>query len=165
MLRWKERPKEEANLFNPAFCGALICEFTGEFTKARHSPPNFSLIFCALPIALYPKLRHALPSSTRTSLYSWIEENSKHIVGYPERAANFVPYAQEALRFSLNYGAVEFVEGAGLKLGSQKALFGRQLENSTTEIREIVLAIRLLGRWFAAAGPPAAVLSAWGLKP
>jgi ABC-three component (ABC-3C) system Middle Component 3 len=165
MLAWKDRPKEEANLFNPAFCGALICEFVAEFHKARRAYPSFALIFCALPIALYPKLRQELPSSVRTSLYSWIEEHAENLVGYSERARNFVPYAQEALRFTLDHAALEFVDGANLKPAQNKALFGRQLEQSTSEIRDIVLATRLLGRWFAAAGAPATVLSAWGIKP
>lgn len=165
MLVWHDRPKEEANLFNPAFCGALICEFVGEFYKARRAYPSFTLIFCALPIALYPKLRQTLPSSVRTSLYSWIEQHTESLVGYSERAKNFVPYAQEALRFAINHDALEFVDGANLKLAKNKASFGRQLEQSTSEIRDIVIATRLLGRWFASAGAPATVLSAWGLKP
>lgn len=165
MLPWNVRPKEEANLFNPAFCGALICEFVSDFHKTRKDHPSFVLVFCALPVALYPKLRAALPSSVRTSLYSWIEENMDKLVGYPERARNFVPYAQEAFRFVLDRRAISFVGGSNLKMEGRQGLFGHRFENSTTEIGEIVVAIRLLGRWFAGAGAASAVLSAWGLRP
>lgn len=35
LLLWDERPREEAYLFNPAFCATLLHEFVKEFQKAR----------------------------------------------------------------------------------------------------------------------------------
>ena len=97
MLPWEDRPREEANLFNPAFCGALIFEFVKQYQSAKGKTVPFILPFVALPIALHPKTRNALPASIRTSLYSWIEEHTETLVGLGERARNLVPYMQESL--------------------------------------------------------------------
>ena len=165
MLPWHDRPREEANLFNPAFCGALISEFTNEFYRARKKGPHFVLVFCALPIALHPTTCRSLPHSIRTSLYSWIEENPEALVGLAERARNLVPYIQEALCFLMNHGGMTISERAELDLGVSRILLSRRvMQDLTPAMNETIHAARLLGRWFAAAGSAAVVLSSWGLR-
>ncbi|WP_221400796.1 three component ABC system middle component, partial [Rhodothalassium salexigens] len=88
---WRERSPEEANHFNPAYCGALIYEFVHSYTRAKSGPPSFCLPFCAMPVALHPDTRDRLPRSIITSLYPWLERNPDVLVGYDTRAQNLGP--------------------------------------------------------------------------
>lgn len=166
MLPWERRPREEANLFNPAFCGALIFEFVKEYQSARRKASPFVLPFCALPIALHPVTRAALPLSTRNSLYSWLEEHTDTLVGLGERARNLTPYIEEALRFAVDHGAIAIDEKGELLSRERIASFtSKKMEPMTLEVKECVNKTRFLGRWFAAAGSPSTILSSWGLRP
>ena len=89
---WQERwASEEANHFNPAYCGALIFEFVRAYHSARKVPPSFALLFCALPIALHPATRARLPRTIRTQLFPWLEDNRDVRVGFADRARNLTP--------------------------------------------------------------------------
>jgi hypothetical protein len=166
LTRWEERVPEEAHLFNPAFCGALVVEFTREFQKARDSACPFILPFCALPVSLHPKTRDLLPSTTVTSLYTWMERHSDSIIGYKERAMSFRPVLQEAIRFAVDRCALVVNDEGGLVTGPSRVAFTATFEQGLThDARDCVTATRLLGRWFAKAGTTSTILSAWGIRP
>lgn len=163
---WEARPVEEANLFNPAFCGALIIEFVKEYAKAKQSPVPIILPFCALPISLHPRTRAALPSTTVNSMYTWLERNQKLLVGYPARAKSLVPAVQEAMRFILDREAISVTDGGELSLGEGKTGYtAASSQMLTNDARECVSATRFLGRWFARAGTPSTIMSGWGIRP
>lgn len=163
---WDERPREEAYLFNPAFCAALLHEFVKEFQKAKGQPVPFVLLFCALPVALHGKTRRALPGSTVTSLYSWRERNPEVLVGFAERAGSLRPIVQEALRFAIDRSALAFGDEGAVMLGHRALSVARKLEETLTEdARDCIAASRLLGRWFAKAGTASTIMAAWGIKP
>jgi Family of unknown function (DUF6521) len=66
--RWTGRPREEANLLNPAFCcTALTSSIVGYMGVDAEGMP-YPLAFMILPIALHKTTREALPQNTRTSL-------------------------------------------------------------------------------------------------
>jgi len=166
LMFWDARPREEANLFNPAFCAALQHEFVKEFQKAKGQAVPYALLFCALPIALHGKTRRALPGSTLTSLYSWRERNPEALVGFAERARSLLPVAQEALRFAIDRSALAFAEDGGVMLGRHSLSIPRRFEETLTDdARNCVAATRLLGRWFAKAGTASTIMAAWGIKP
>src|SRR5262249_28563315 len=101
MKPWIERPREEAHLLNPSFCSACICaSITGYSTVASGNMP-FPLVFVVLPIALHRRTRELLPRSTRTSLAVWLDQHADARVGLVERARSLVPFAREALIYSL----------------------------------------------------------------
>lgn len=163
---WDQRPREEANLFNPAFCAVVLCEFVKEFQKSKGSPCPYALLFCALPLSLHGKTRRALPSTTLTSLYSWRERNPEVLVGFAERARSLRPVVQEALRFAIDRTALEFSDDGDLVVGAKALAVGKKFEDATTEdARECVTTARMLGRWLAKAGATSTILAAWGVKP
>lgn len=165
LLTWKERSPEEAAHFNPAFCGALIFEFVKEFEKSSCSGVEFPLPFCALAISMHPKTRGALPKSTITGLYAWLESNPNVKIGFAERIQNLRPYIQEALRYSISRNAVFIGEGGELRVGPKRASFTPSfLNNSTSEIKETVSATKKVARWFSAAGETSSILAAWGVR-
>jgi hypothetical protein len=163
---WDQRPREEANLFNPAFCAIVLSEFVKEFQKAKGSACPYALLFCALPLSLHQKTRRALPSTTLTSLYSWRERNPEMLVGFAERARSLRPVVQEALRFAIERTALAFADDGGLVLGAKPLIVGKKFEEAITEdARECVSTARMLGRWLAKAGTTSTIMAAWGVKP
>lgn len=166
LMLWDKRPREEAHLFNPAFCAALMHEFVKEFQKAKGQATPYALLFCALPIALHGKTRRALPGSTVTSLYSWRERHPEVLVGFAERARSLRPVVQEALRFAIDRSALAFAEDGGVMLGDRALSVARKFDEILTDdARDCVAATRLLGRWFAKAGTASTIMAAWGIKP
>jgi hypothetical protein len=129
---WEQRVPEEAYHFNPAFCGALIVEFTREFSKAKNGDCPYVLPFCALPIALHPRTRSLLPNSTLTSMYTWMERHSNSLVGYKERASGLREVVQESVRFAMDRSAL-IVTGAGeLATGPSRITFSSKFEQAMT---------------------------------
>lgn len=163
---WPNRPREEAHLFNPAFCAVILGEFVKEFQKAKDAPCPYVLLFCALPLSLHGKTRRLLPGTTLTSLYSWRERNPEVLVGFAERAKSLRPVVQESLRFAVDRSALAFSNDGGLVLGTKPLAVGKKFENEITEdARECVAAARMLGRWLAKAGSTSTIMTAWGIKP
>jgi hypothetical protein len=158
---WKKRAQEEAFLFNPAFCGALAFEFLKAYTTAKDDAAAYPLVFCALPMALHPATRGALPATTANSLYTWIEDNPAALIGYPERARLLVPFVQECLRFAMDRQVIALDEAGGLAPGKKTAAFTPTvLQELTAETKACVNTSRQIGRWFAKAGAPSTILSA-----
>ena len=163
---WRDRwAPEEANHFNPAYCGVLIYEFVRAYETARKLPTSFALVFCALPIALHPATRNRLPKSIVTGLLPWLEENRDVRIGFADRARNLSPYVREALRYASVRHAIRFGHGGVVTTGSKRASFTQSaLDDTTTDVRETVDAIRKIARWFAAAGDTPTILAAWGIR-
>lgn len=163
---WHERwTLGEANHFNPAYCGVLVYEFVRSYENAQKSPPSFALPFCALPAVLHPATRARLPSSTITRLFTWLENNRDVRVGFSDRACNLCPYIREALHYAAARQAISFGNGGVITAGPKRASFTPiALDGTTTDIRDTVHAVRLIARWFAAAGDTSTILSAWGIR-
>lgn len=166
LLAWDDRPREEAHLFNPAFCAAALHEFVKEYQKAKAVAAPYALLFCVLPIAFHGKTRRTLPGSTLTSLFSWRERNPQVVIGFPERARSFRPVVQEAMRFAIDRGVFAFSNDGGVVLGVKPLSVGKRFEDALTDdARECIVAARLLGRWFAKGGTASTIMAAWGIKP
>ena len=163
---WPERwASEEANHFNPAYCGALIFEFVRAYHNARKVPPSFALLFCALPIALHPATRSRLPRTTATRLFPWLEDNRDVRVGFADRARDLAPYVREALRYALARHTLRLQDGGVIAAGPKRASFTpATLDDTTTDVRDTVDAVRKIARWFAAAGDTPTILAAWGIR-
>ena len=161
MTPWQLRAQEEAYLFNPAFCGALTFEFVKAYTSAKTDAAAFPLVFCALPLALHPATRDALPGTTANSLYTWIEDNPAALIGYPERTRLLVPFVQEGLRFAMDRQVVALDDAGCLRTGAKAASFTPTvLQQMTEETKACVNTSRQVGRWFAKAGAASTILSA-----
>jgi hypothetical protein len=161
LIPWKKRAREEAHLFNPAFCGALAFEFLKAYTTAKDEGAAYPLVFCALPMALHPATREALPGTTVNSLYTWIEDNPATLIGYPDRARLLVPFVQEGLRFAIARDAIALDETGSVRPGSKAASFTpTALQQLTQETKSCVSASQKIGRWFAKAGAASTILSA-----
>src|ERR1039457_46678 len=117
MRQWSARAVEEANLFNPAFCAALLAQAADGFSKKSHSPLPFALAFLILPIALHHGTREALPHSTVTSLLNWIQENKSQLVDFPQRVSRLLPITREAIQFGIAHNILELKTTGELTVG------------------------------------------------
>lgn len=163
---WEQRPPEEAYLFNPAFLGSLVFEFTKEYEKSRPGGVPLTLVPIALTVALHRQTRSKLPSSTVSSLYGWMQEHEDTLIGFVERVCGLMPYLREALLFALQHKTLCFGEGHLVLRGNQKAHFSAAfMRDTTAEIKETIDQAKFMARWFAKSGSESSILACWGMRP
>lgn len=166
MQVWSRRVVEEANLFNPAFCAVLLAKATEEFTKKTRQPFPFSLAFLVLPIVLHHGTRDALPGSTITSLLPWVQDHREQLVNFAGRVQSLRTITREAILFGIQHETLAVSNSGSIAVGVQRRTpTDRRTGLFTQEARECVDRAGFLGRWFAAAGTPATIYSAWGIAP
>ena len=163
---WEQRPAEEANLFNPAFIGSLIFEFSKAFQKGKPEGVPMTYLPIALAVSLHRNTRLRLPSSTVTALYEWVQDNEDVLIGLNERINGLVPYIREAIRFSLQHGTIQCGEGHLLQIGNQKAHFSAPfMKDTTAEVSDTINKTKFLARWFLKSGSEGSILACWGVRP
>lgn len=166
MQSWSMRVIEEANLFNPAFCAALLAKASDEFSKKANRHLPFALTFLVLPVVLHQGTRSALPSSTITSLLPWIHDNSNQLVGFATRVQRLRGITREALIFGIQHQTLAFNDSGDVGIGPKRqSATERRTSLFTDEARECVDRAGFVGRWFAAAGTTATIYAAWGVAP
>jgi Family of unknown function (DUF6521) len=166
MQVWSNRVVEEANLFNPAFCAVLLAKAAEEFTKKTQQPFPFALAFLVLPVVLHRGTRAALPGSTVTSLLPWMQEHREQLVNFAERVQSLRAITREALLFGTQHATLAIADSGGITVGARKqSATEKRTGLFTDEARECVERAGFLGRWFAAAGTPGTIYSAWGITP
>lgn len=162
---WHKRPLEEASLFNPAFLGSLIYEFSKETYKHKSNGAPLTYVPISLAIALHSKTRSRLPYSTVTSLFEWIQENEDLLIGFSNRVNWLRPYWQEAIRFGLMRNTLSLADGHALFAGEMKAHFpAKFILETSLETKEIIDRTKFLARWFAKSGSESTVIAAWGIR-
>jgi hypothetical protein len=162
---WPDRPREEANLFNPAFTSLLIARAVAHHERAASSTPMpFALSFLVLPIALHPPTRAALPRTADTNLFGWIAGHAEIKALFPGRTERLVPVTQEAVRFALLYKKLT-LHGDCLASGAKPYALSAAPSPATDETKDCLQKAAFLGRWFAAANSPVNILGAWGIRP
>jgi len=166
MLAWDKRAVEEANLFNPAFCAALIVKAVEDFGKKTSHGFSFPLTFLLLPIVLHRGTREALPGSTITSLLPWLQDNRHQLVDFPDRVRRLKSITQEAIMFSLSQDVLAVAQDGSLHVGRKKIhVTEKTMDLFTRETLECIDRARFLGRWLATAGTTATIMASWGVAP
>lgn len=166
MQAWQKRAVEEANLFNPAFCAVLLAKAADEFTKKTEQPLPFPLAFLVLPVVLHHNTRAALPGSTVSSLLTWIQDHRNELVNFSGRVQSLQAITREGILFGTQHETLAIANSGGIAVGARKlSATEKRTGLFTEEARECVDRAGFLGRWFAAAGTPATIYSAWGIAP
>ena len=98
---WNHRPSDVANLFNPAFCAALVNRVAAGHSKSSPAGLPYSLAFIALPVLLHPPSADELPKTSRTNFHGWLLENPQVQIGFPDRATAMAPYIREGILYGL----------------------------------------------------------------
>lgn len=166
MQPWSNRPVEEANLFNPAFCATVLATAVHEYARKANKPLPYALIFLVLPIVLHQATREALPHSTITSLLPWIQANRDRLVNFAQRVCRLRPISREALLFGIQHSTLAIDSDGSVVIGSKRqAPTEKRTELYTAEVRDCIDRAGFIGRWFAAAGTIATIYAAWGISP
>jgi len=165
MKKWAIRPKEEANLLNPAFCCIIVSASIREYSALQNAGMPFPVSYLILPIVLHKPTRDALPGSVRTSMAAWMHDNAALRIQFPERLRSLRPFTSEAIRWGINYQWLEAKAGGRLSPRISESAMTRALRILQDEARECVLRARLVGKWFANAGSSSTVMAFWGIRP
>lgn len=164
MRPWLSRSKEAANLFNPAFCCAVLSATVCNYSQQDNLGMPFPLAFIVLPVILHKQTRNALPYNTRTSLAAWLEEKPYARIQFYERAISLKPFVREAILYGVTSDWLA-IESGRLKTKLTDSKFKNFLQLMDGEARECVLRARLVGKWFAVAGSAETILSLWEVNP
>lgn len=163
-LPWRERPVEEARLFNPAFCGELIGRTIWEFHQSRQMALNMVLAFLVLPLTLHETTRQELPKMANAAFAGWVANHATLLAEFPARVRRLQPVSREALLFAIKHQVIT-LEADGFVPGTKPIRNNAKPEVTSNEVDGIRRAARLLGRWFAAQGTQTSILIGMGITP
>lgn len=158
VIAWANRPREEAALLNPAFCGRLLLVAITEYGDPGMP---FPISFLVLPLVLHKRTRDKLPETIRTSIPIWLQKNPELRVGFDRRAAGLTGYTREALLFLLLHKKITTADQ--LLVPAVKVLSDKEPESE--EIKDCLRRARFVGRWLARGGTPATLYALFGIRP
>lgn len=165
MRAWQQRPIEEANLLNPAFCCVALSASVVGYSSIKAEGLPLPLAFMILPIVLHKTTRESLPQNSQTSLAMWIQNNTHLRILFYERTLSLKPYTREALLFGLTHNWLQVTDGGHLQAKISDSTVRKILRTLSGEARECILKSRFIGRWFASAGTVPTVMAFWGIQP
>lgn len=150
-------------LFNPAFCAVLLNKGSAGYETKASSAMPVTFAFLILPSALHKPTRDALPSTTGSSMWSWLRGNPVLLMDFPDRARAFQPYTGAAITFGIQHRLLTSSHGtirAGEVTRRPRTLF------PTEDWTACLKAAAFLGRWFGGSdADEATALAQWGVRP
>jgi hypothetical protein len=161
---WLRRPKEEAYLFNPAYCAALVRLAADGYAKVQPEGLPFELAFVILPVLLHEPTRASLPRTRRTSFVAWAETKPLVRVGARDRIAGLVPTTREAVLFGAVHRMFQ-VRGARVVPCGRQFRVKRSIREATADTSAAFKRAEFLGDWLARAGSSATVFALLGVQP
>lgn len=161
MKPWKDRPKEVANNFNPAFCGEIIYYALEEYYKEKKAGFPFLLLFLVLPIVLHKETRRKITSS-RGYMSVWLHQNQEVKVDFARRANQLLDITIEAYLFLVAYKVIK-VENEKIYIYTK--LQKRKNELLHEETKDCIEKAKVIGRWFARNKDTATIYVMWGVRP
>ena len=171
MRAWEDRTIEERNLLNPAFCAVILWFLAkGYHTEANalSEPQNqipITLAFVGSSFVLRGQTRRALPTTTRTSLPSWVTEHPLQRSAVAKGVEVLRPYVREAIMVGAQQGILGLAGGATLmsELNAKRRI-NKYLRQATPEVQECASRAEFVGRWLMKSGTPSTVLSLLGMQ-
>lgn len=149
---------------NPAFCAAVLAEFTKSFYAAQVVGPELPLTYLALPVVLSDELAYTFDSTNKnTGLLPWIERSPQVRVGLAERVNASMDIVTAAIRFGCFARVLTIGDGARLLLGERK-LAASAISDAGSEAGRTIKRAGRLAYWFATAGSTRSVFDAMGLS-
>jgi hypothetical protein len=165
LIPWLQRPIEVANLFNPAFCAALLCQAVEAHENEAGRGLSYPVAFVVLPVVLHKATRELLPRTTATKLHGWLQTHEQIRVGFAERMQQMVQLTREGLLFAMQHQVLTVDSTGTLVLGLHS--LGSQGKLDVAKDSETALCLKkaaFVGRWFASIPNPIAFLALWGIK-
>lgn len=165
MSLWTSRPSEERTLLNPSFCSCLLWQAAVGYRSTSQEPLSFELSFLVFPIVLHRTTRDSLPTTIRTSLAVWIDDNPLARSRVADRSRMLVKFTKEAMMFGGLHGLLQFQAGAVVANPKWKKLITAELKDSTDEVRSCMKRAEFVGKWLANSGSSSTVMAIFGVRP
>lgn len=162
MKAWTKRPREIRNLFNPAFCGAVLLRSLVSFEAVQQNGMPFSLSLLILPLSLHKASRESIILGNRSYLTKIVDENPEMLVGLPERTRSLIPYAFEAYGLLMQMSAISV--SADGRISTTRGCIKKQLAG-TAESQACQQAAQILGKKFATIGDRVTIYATFGVRP
>jgi hypothetical protein len=148
---------------NPAFCAAVLVEFTKTYVSIRPEGPETPAVYLALPVALSGELASTFAGTNKnTGLLEWLERSPQVRVGLAKRANASLDIVTEAIRFGCFAQLLILGKGTFLRLGDKK-LKPSAISALGQEPAQAMKRAGRLGYWFATAGSTRTVFDMMGL--
>ncbi|NPU93355.1 MAG: hypothetical protein HPY82_15705 [Gammaproteobacteria bacterium] len=112
MREWRSRPRDVANMFNPAFCAAIINRVAMGYQQAADQGIPYSLTFIALPLILHPNSSQFIPVKANSRMHAWVLNTPEVIFGFEERARSIAPIVRESVAFGVQNKIIAYSKGA-----------------------------------------------------
>lgn len=161
---WADRPVEQARLLNPAFLAALLWSCTTGYSSVEEQGMPYMLSFVAIPVILHQATRESLPKTVRTSLVTWLADNSQVHVRFTERAGSLVPLVKEGILFGTNGQLIE-IASSRIVAAPRPRSMASFLRQSSDEVSTCMTKAKFVGKWFASSGSYTTVMALWGVAP
>ena len=91
--------QEEINLYNPAFCAALLFESVREYQSISDKGMHCSLPYLVIPMCVNPQISSFLPNSISTPIAGWVANNEGVLVGFAASVTAFILIVDSAVNF------------------------------------------------------------------
>jgi hypothetical protein len=155
---------ETRRLLNPIFTAAVLTRAVEGYNEIAGDGIPLAYCYLVSPLVLHTQTREALPASLATRLLPWTERSGEIVAALPRRAKELAPYSSKGIFAAITGGLMRLRSDA--KLMSQdtaklKAYAGR---SGSDEVEAILKKSNFVGKWLAAAGTPATVFTALGVK-
>ncbi|MEN6293247.1 MAG: three component ABC system middle component [Methanobacterium sp.] len=164
MNKWCMRPKDVANLYNPAFCSVVLTTSVTSYSSIKSEGMPLALSFIAFSVLLNNKLENKLPRSVSTSLATWIDDNTESKLLLQEIVVPLKSFVQESILFSAFQNWLSLDKSGNLISTKTENDIKRFLDFFEGDNREIIRHARFLGKWFALSGNTETVMALWGIR-
>lgn len=162
MKRWDQRPFEIRNLFNPAFCGLILCRAMRSYEKTDPLGMPFSLSLLVLPLCLHKDSREVMAANSRNNLLKITEKNPLVLVGFADRVTAMLPYTFEGFGLLMERGCISVADNGRLQMIPNKV---RESDKGTDEIVSCQRVARFVGKEFAHIVDRVTIYTTFGIRP
>ena len=162
MKRWDQRPFEIRNLFNPAFCGLVLCRALHAYEEEDSRGMPFSLSLLVLPLCLHKDTREVIAGSPRSYLLKTTEKNQQVMVGFASRVTKMLPFAFEGFGLLMERGCMAVTDDGRIQTVPDKV---RRTVSGTDETVSCQKVARIVGRQFARIADRVTIYTTLGIRP
>lgn len=152
-------------MLNAAFVSSVLCATASGFRDVAGAGLPLTYCYLALPLVLHSETRERLPITLATKLVTWTERNGDLVARLPMKIRELIPYVSPGILVAGTTGLAVVSDDAQLTTKLQEKNLTKWAKSTGShEVSEIIRKAIFLGKWFAAAGSPATVFTAMGVR-
>lgn len=161
-IKWQERSKEVANLFNPAFCCTVLTASVVGYSLESNLGMPFPVPYLVFPLIMHKKTRDALPKTTKSSLPAWLDANPQVQYSFFDNLLAMKPFVGESVLFGSRVNWLVYKNGSlhtTIKNSQITKYAGKQ-----GEVHDCLLRAKMAGKWLSISGTTDTLLELFGVR-